>query len=64
MEKSFCKAEPKFVFLLDNRVPSVYGGLRFLSNDWYYWVSVLIGTPSGTRTLDTLIKSQVLYQLS
>ena len=22
------------------------------------------GTPSGTRTLDTLIKSQVLYQLS
>ena len=25
---------------------------------------VLRGTPSGTRTLDTLIKSQVLYQLS
>ena len=24
----------------------------------------VIGTPSGTRTLDTLIKSQVLYQLS
>jgi hypothetical protein len=24
----------------------------------------LFGTPSGTRTLDTLIKSQVLYQLS
>ena len=23
-----------------------------------------LGTPSGTRTLDTLIKSQVLYQLS
>ena len=23
-----------------------------------------VGTPSGTRTLDTLIKSQVLYQLS
>ncbi len=23
-----------------------------------------IGTPSGARTLDTLIKSQVLYQLS
>jgi len=22
------------------------------------------GTPSGTRTLDSLIKSQVLYQLS
>ena len=25
------------------------------------WVS---GTPAGVRTLDTLIKSQVLYQLS
>ena len=24
----------------------------------------IFGTPSGTRTLDTLIKSQVLYQLS
>ena len=24
----------------------------------------LIGAPSGTRTRDTLIKSQVLYQLS
>ncbi len=24
----------------------------------------ILGTPSGTRTLDTLIKSQVLYQLS
>ena len=24
----------------------------------------LSGTPSGARTLDTLIKSQVLYQLS
>ena len=27
------------------------------------WVTVF-GTPSGARTLDTLIKSQVLYQLS
>ena len=26
--------------------------------------AVCRGTPSGTRTLDTLIKSQVLYQLS
>ena len=26
--------------------------------------SLPIGTPSGARTLDTLIKSQVLYQLS
>ena len=26
--------------------------------------AVFSGTPSGTRTLDTLIKSQVLYQLS
>ncbi len=26
--------------------------------------AVGVGTPSGTRTLDTLIKSQVLYQLS
>jgi hypothetical protein len=26
--------------------------------------AVLRGTPSGARTLDTLIKSQVLYQLS
>ena len=26
--------------------------------------SAAIGTPSGARTLDTLIKSQVLYQLS
>ena len=26
--------------------------------------SAVIGTPSGARTLDTLIKSQVLYQLS
>jgi len=25
---------------------------------------VLLHAPSGTRTLDTLIKSQVLYQLS
>jgi len=25
---------------------------------------VFFGGPSGTRTLDTLIKSQVLYQLS
>ena len=27
-------------------------------------ISSPCGTPSGTRTLDTLIKSQVLYQLS
>ena len=26
--------------------------------------TVLASAPSGTRTLDTLIKSQVLYQLS
>ncbi len=25
---------------------------------------LFVGTPSGARTLDTLIKSQVLYQLS
>jgi len=25
---------------------------------------VMFGAPSGTRTRDTLIKSQVLYQLS
>ena len=28
------------------------------------WLWGFIGTPSGARTLDTLIKSQVLYQLS
>ena len=27
-------------------------------------IAVLSSAPSGTRTLDTLIKSQVLYQLS
>ena len=26
--------------------------------------TVLLSAPSGARTLDTLIKSQVLYQLS
>ena len=30
----------------------------------YFRTRYLYGTPSGTRTLDTLIKSQVLYQLS
>ena len=29
-----------------------------------YHLTSGFGTPSGTRTLDTLIKSQVLYQLS
>ena len=34
-------------------------------NGWTLTVkSTNYGTPSGTRTLDTLIKSQVLYQLS
>ena len=28
------------------------------------WIAGFFGTPSGARTLDTLIKSQVLYQLS
>ena len=28
------------------------------------WIAGFCGTPSGARTLDTLIKSQVLYQLS
>ena len=27
-------------------------------------ISLPLGTPAGVRTLDTLIKSQVLYQLS
>ena len=31
---------------------------------WMYTHPNGSGTPSGTRTLDTLIKSQVLYQLS
>ena len=29
-----------------------------------YSLGFCFGTPSGARTLDTLIKSQVLYQLS
>ena len=36
------------------------GGLGHLTNGPF----ISFGTPSGTRTLDTLIKSQVLYQLS
>ena len=31
---------------------------------WAVYPPRWVGTPSGTRTLDTLIKSQVLYQLS
>ena len=30
----------------------------------FQWIADLVGTPSGVRTLDTLIKSQVLCQLS
>ena len=30
----------------------------------YQRIADFVGTPSGARTLDTLIKSQVLYQLS
>ena len=30
----------------------------------FYLTAELTGTPSGTRTLDPLIKSQLLYQLS
>ena len=60
--------------------PSIVGRseLNFRVRDGNGWTLTLIntnyilnsfrclipGTPSGTRTLDTLIKSQVLYQLS
>ena len=40
--------------------------LRFIKrkNIGSRWEPIFFGTPSGARTLDTLIKSQVLYQLS
>ena len=50
--------------------PSIFGTdeLNFRVRDGNGWTLIVIdtnyGTPSGTRTLDTLIKSQVLYQLS
>ena len=34
------------------------------SNNFFAIVIILVGARSGVRTLDTLIKSQVLYQLS
>ena len=37
---------------------------RLTNGPWFPAHGAGIGTPSGTRTLDTLIKSQVLYQLS
>ena len=52
------------------RQPSIFGAgeLNFRVRDGNGWtltaISTNYGTPSGTRTLDTLIKSQVLYQLS
>ena len=43
---------------ISGREPEFINTLNLCSNE------LLLGTPSGTRTLDTLIKSQVLYQLS
>ena len=40
------------------------GPLRLVSGKSAVYHTLSGGTPSGTRTLDTLIKSQVLYQLS
>ncbi len=37
--------------------PKIKGMLMMISIPW-------LGTPSGARTLDPLIKSQLLYQLS
>ena len=36
----------------------------FRRTDTSVFAHLAFGTPSGARTLDTLIKSQVLYQLS
>ena len=43
---------------------SRHQGLRPFGVQKKHPVGCFFGTPSGTRTLDTLIKSQVLYQLS
>ena len=77
MLSSFVLALPIFPGRLQ---PSIVGRseLNFRVRDGNGWTLTLIntnyilnsfhclipGTPSGTRTLDTLIKSQVLYQLS
>ena len=45
-----------FLFLAGHPVYIEYGKEGFLL--------IIFGEPSGTRTPDTLIKSQVLYQLS
>ena len=48
-------------------LPSTYVfsfALLALTDKYLVYSSVRNGTPSGARTLDTLIKSQVLYQLS
>ena len=52
------------------RQPSIFGAseLNYCVRNGNRWTLTAIntnyGTPSGTRPLDTLIKSQVLYQLS
>ena len=43
------------------RVPNV---LHTKNKNHQKVILIFYGAPSGTRTLDTLIKSQVLYQLS
>ena len=50
----------KNVYIFEVRLSMTFG--KAMKNDHITWS--LFGTPSGARTLDTLIKSQVLYQLS
>ena len=64
---SFCQAKGGDPYGNRTHVCGVRGRrLNRLTNgpDIRQTIARRIGTPSGTRTLDTLIKSQVLYQLS
>ena len=65
--KALCWHRPIFPI---RRQTSIFGTgeLNYRVRNGNGWTLTVIdtnyGTPSGTRTLDTLIKSQVLYQLS
>ncbi len=45
------------------RIATLFCIYTYIKKDSYFKVTVFC-TPSGTRTLDPLIKSQLLYQLS
>ena len=64
---ALCWQRPIFPVRLQTSIVGT-GGLNYRVRNGNGWTPAVIatnyGTPSGTRTLDTLIKSQVLYQLS